>query len=40
MLRGVGQFECGAVGCDSRQGLCSYEVNFAYSEAGQRKQVA
>lgn len=38
-MAGKGQFVCGAKGCDAKDGLCSYEVNFAYEEAGQRKQV-
>lgn len=33
-----GQFICGAKGCDEKAGLCSYEVNFAYMEAGEKKQ--
>ncbi|KAL0046449.1 hypothetical protein WJX82_000884 [Trebouxia sp. C0006] len=35
---GKGQFECGAKGCDERRALASYEVNFAYKEAGEHKQ--
>lgn len=35
--QGKGQFSCGAVGCDSREGLESYEVPFKYKEAGDRK---
>ncbi|DBA90792.1 TPA: hypothetical protein ACH3X1_003997 [Trebouxia sp. C0004] len=35
---GKGQFVCGAKGCDERRALASYEVNFAYKEAGERKQ--
>jgi Folate-sensitive fragile site protein Fra10Ac1 len=38
VLAGKGQFVCGARGCDTRAGLCSYEVPFAYEEAGQHKQ--
>lgn len=38
VVAGKGQFTCGAKGCEQRTGLCSYEVNFAYDEAGQRKQ--
>jgi Folate-sensitive fragile site protein Fra10Ac1 len=34
VLSGKGQFECGAVRCDTREGLHSYEVNFAYEESG------
>lgn len=35
---GKGQFACGAKGCDERRALASYEVNFAYKEAGEHKQ--
>lgn len=35
---GKGQFVCGAKGCDERRALASYEVNFAYKEAGEHKQ--
>ncbi|PNH03978.1 Protein FRA10AC1 [Tetrabaena socialis] len=38
VLCGKGQFACGAKGCEAGEGLCSYEVNFAYVEAGERKQ--
>ncbi|KAG2434917.1 hypothetical protein HYH02_012115 [Chlamydomonas schloesseri] len=38
VVSGKGQFVCGAKGCDASDGLCSYEVNFAYQEAGERKQ--
>lgn len=38
VISGKGQFICGAKGCDKRDGLCSYEVNFAYTEAGQQRQ--
>ncbi|EFJ41245.1 alpha-1,2-mannosidase [Volvox carteri f. nagariensis] len=38
VVSGKGQFVCGAKGCDAGEGLCSYEVNFAYQEAGERKQ--
>ncbi|CAI5531541.1 unnamed protein product, partial [Closterium sp. Naga37s-1] len=38
VLQGKGQFVCGTKGCDNREGLHSYEVNFAYHEAGQKKQ--
>lgn len=38
VVAGKGQFTCGAKGCDSGAQLCAYEVNFAYSEAGQHKQ--
>lgn len=30
-----GQFTCGNKRCDSREGLCSYELNFKYAEHGQ-----
>lgn len=35
---GKGQFACGAKGCDERRALASYEVHFAYKEAGEHKQ--
>lgn len=38
VVRGKGQFLCGAKGCDCKKGLCSYEVNFSYQEAGEKKQ--
>lgn len=38
VVSGKGQFVCGAKGCDEAEGLCSYEVNFAYDEAGERRQ--
>ncbi|KAF6255475.1 folate-sensitive fragile site protein Fra10Ac1-domain-containing protein [Scenedesmus sp. NREL 46B-D3] len=38
VVSGKGQFTCGARGCSEAAGLCSYEVNFAYVEAGQPKQ--
>lgn len=38
MVSGKGQFECGNKKCCSREGLRSYEVNFAYEEAGESKQ--
>lgn len=38
VVAGKGQFTCGAKGCDGTAGLCAYEVNFAYQEAGQQKQ--
>ncbi|GLC41653.1 hypothetical protein PLESTB_000692600 [Pleodorina starrii] len=38
VMSGKGQFVCGAKGCEAGDGLCSYEVNFAYQEAGERKQ--
>ncbi|GIL82844.1 hypothetical protein Vretimale_8174 [Volvox reticuliferus] len=38
VMSGKGQFICGAKGCEANDGLCSYEVNFAYQEAGVRKQ--
>jgi protein FRA10AC1 len=37
VLSGKGQFECGALRCDTREGLHSYEVNFAYEESGATK---
>jgi protein FRA10AC1 len=38
VISGKGQFECGNKKCTAREGLRSYEVNFAYSEAGESKQ--
>jgi len=34
---GKGQFICGNKKCDTRQELCSYEVDFIYAEDGQKK---
>ncbi len=34
---GKGQFQCGARKCEEREGLRSWEVNFAYQEEGQSK---
>lgn len=36
-IQGKGQFSCGAIGCDSRIGLESFEVPFAYKEVGEKK---
>eukprot|EP00798_Chlamydomonas_sp_ICE-L_P003948 gene3948-14025_t len=39
VVAGKGQFICGARGCnESGSGLASYEVDFAYTEAGENKQ--
>jgi hypothetical protein len=38
VVAGKGQFSCGARGCDSRSDLGTYEVPFAYNEAGEDKQ--
>ncbi|GLI67337.1 hypothetical protein VaNZ11_011525 [Volvox africanus] len=38
VVSGKGQFVCGAKSCEAVDGLCSYEVNFAYQEAGERNQ--
>ena len=38
VVGGKGQFACAAKGCDAADGLVSYEVNFAYEEAGEHKQ--
>jgi len=32
-----GQFECGAKRCSEREGLRSWEVNFAYVEHAEKK---
>jgi hypothetical protein len=37
VLSGKGQFSCGTLDCDAREDLRSYEVNFAYREAGEQK---
>jgi hypothetical protein len=34
VVNGTGQFACGAKGCGERRGLASFEVPFAYQEAG------
>eukprot|EP00983_Pelagomonas_calceolata_P035787 1120044-Pelagomonas_calceolata.AAC.1 len=39
VVAGKGHFSCGAKGCDAKDGLVSYEVNFAYQEAGREKQL-
>ena len=38
LVSGKGQFICGAKRCDETRGLSSFEVNFAYDEAGESKQ--
>ncbi|ONK76409.1 uncharacterized protein A4U43_C03F27470 [Asparagus officinalis] len=38
VISGKGQFVCGNKECNERGGLGSYEVNFAYFEAGENKQ--
>eukprot|EP00727_Mastigamoeba_balamuthi_P013111 m51a1_g8422 putative protein fra10ac1-like (270) ;mRNA; r:326170-327148 len=38
VVSGKGQFVCGAKGCEAQEGLKSYEVDFCYKEAGERKQ--
>ncbi len=38
LVSGKGQFVCGAKGCNETRGLSSFEVNFAYQEAGESKQ--
>ncbi|RMZ52552.1 hypothetical protein APUTEX25_003695 [Auxenochlorella protothecoides] len=37
VVAGKGQFSCGAVGCEERRGLASFEVPFAYCEAGRSR---
>mmetsp|Transcript_4110 Transcript_4110/g.6997 ORF Transcript_4110/g.6997 Transcript_4110/m.6997 type:complete len:285 (+) Transcript_4110:192-1046(+) len=37
VVKGKGQFICGNKRCDNRLSLASYEVNFAYKEAGENK---
>ena len=36
---GKGQFSCGAIGCEVKMGLSSFEVPFQYRERGEDKQV-
>ena len=38
MTAGAGQFSCGARKCGERRGLATFEVPFAYAEAGVDKQ--
>ncbi|KAM0052317.1 putative folate-sensitive fragile site protein Fra10Ac1 [Helianthus debilis subsp. tardiflorus] len=38
VISGKGQFVCGNKHCNEKEGLASYEVNFAYFEAGENKQ--
>lgn len=38
VLDGKGQFICGSQNCSEQQGLDTYEVPFAYTEAGTSKQ--
>lgn len=38
VVDGKGQFICGSLRCDAREGLASFEVPFSYSEGGQAKQ--
>ncbi len=37
MVEGKGQFSCGNKRCDEKEGLRSWEVNFAYMEHGEKK---
>ncbi|RKP05225.1 folate-sensitive fragile site protein Fra10Ac1-domain-containing protein, partial [Thamnocephalis sphaerospora] len=37
VVSGKGQFACGSLHCDARDDLRSWEVNFAYAEAGEHK---
>uniref|UniRef100_A0A914HI56 Protein FRA10AC1 n=1 Tax=Globodera rostochiensis TaxID=31243 RepID=A0A914HI56_GLORO len=37
LFSGKGQFECGSKHCQTRDGLSSWEVNFAYTEHGVKK---
>ena len=37
VVTGKGHFVCGGKTCNESKGLRSYEVNFAYNEAGERK---
>ena len=38
VVAGKGQFSCSAKGCETAAGLATFEVPFAYSEAGEEKQ--
>jgi Folate-sensitive fragile site protein Fra10Ac1 len=38
VVTGKGQFVCGAKGCEEREHLASFEVNFAYEEGGEARQ--
>lgn len=37
VISGKGQFSCGALKCDEKEGLQTFEVNFAYKEVGEHK---
>jgi hypothetical protein len=37
VVTGKGQFVCGAKRCNAAEQLASYEINFAYEEAGEQK---
>ncbi len=37
VVLGKGQFQCGNRKCEEREGLRTWEVNFAYQEGGERK---
>lgn len=37
LVSGRGQFTCGEKHCSGRDGLRTWEVNFAYQEHGERK---
>jgi protein FRA10AC1 len=37
VVAGKGQFECGNVACQAKEGLKSWEVNFGYVEGGEKK---
>jgi len=37
IVSGKGQFKCGETSCNEESGLRTWEVNFAYLEAGERK---
>ncbi|KAI9020375.1 folate-sensitive fragile site protein Fra10Ac1-domain-containing protein [Hyaloraphidium curvatum] len=37
VVSGKGQFECANVACAAKEGLASWEVNFGYVEAGEKK---
>lgn len=37
VVGGKGQFTCGEISCTELEGLKTWEVNFAYAEAGEKK---
>lgn len=37
MITGKGQFECGSKTCKKKENLRSWELNFGYTEHGEKK---